>query len=67
MKIEWLVANVIPVGCPDKAEHDIFGDDFGLFWPIQALLVARMPLCDTYRNPLLRPNNFYLCRVIYSK
>ena len=25
MKIEWLVANVIPVGSPDGAECDILG------------------------------------------
>ena len=31
MIIEWLVANVTPVGSPARAERDIFGDDFERF------------------------------------
>ena len=47
MKIEWLVADVTPVGSPDRAECAMyFGDDFGwaLFWPIQAVFTVGEPL-----------------------
>ena len=42
MTTEWLVTNETPVWSLDRAERDtIFGDDFGRFWPIQAVLVVR--------------------------
>ena len=31
MEIEWLVADESSVGSPNRAECDIFGDDFGHF------------------------------------
>ena len=46
MKIEWLVADVISVRSPDRAEHDILGVMLDVFWPTQAAFVAREPLCD---------------------
>ena len=46
MKTEWLVANMTPVGAPDRAEPDILGMILGSFWPIQAIFVVGEPLCD---------------------
>ena len=40
MKVEWLVADVTPVGPPDRAEGAISGMFFGLYWPIQAFVVG---------------------------
>ena len=45
MKIEWLVANATVVGSLDRAEHDILGMIFDVFWAIQAVLVLGEPLC----------------------
>ena len=47
LKIEWLVANVTPVGSPARAEHDVLGLlllDVG--WPIQAIFLVEKSLCD---------------------
>ena len=38
--------DVTSVGSSDRAECDIFGGDFGDFWPIQATFVVGEPLCD---------------------
>ena len=46
MKIEWLVADVIAVRSPDRAEGAILGVILDIFWPIQATIVIREPLCD---------------------
>ena len=46
MKLEWLVANVKPVGSPDKAEHAVLGIILSVLWPIQAILLIGGPLCD---------------------
>ena len=40
LKIEWLVLNVTLVGSPDRAECDMFEDDFGHFLPVQAAIVV---------------------------
>ena len=45
MKIEWLDANVTPVGFPDRTEPDILGVIFGICWPIQATFVDGKPFC----------------------
>ena len=52
MKTERLIANVTPVGSPDRAEHDILGVILGVFWPSQAVLLAEEPLCDVGTPPL---------------
>ena len=48
MKIEWLVADVTAVGSVDIAEHAISGVILAerVFWPIQAVFVVRVPLCN---------------------
>ena len=48
MKIKWLVADVTAVRSPDIAERAIFGQILAgaLFWPVHAIFVVRMPLCD---------------------
>ena len=46
LKIEWLVANVTPVGFLHRAERDILGMILGSFLPIQAIFVVGEPLCD---------------------
>ena len=43
MKIEWLVADVTPVGIPDRAENEILGILLDVFWPIQATFVVGEP------------------------
>ena len=38
---------MIAVGSPAGAEHDFWGAIiFDVFWPIQAAIVVREPLCD---------------------
>ena len=44
--MELLVANVTFVGSPDRAERDILGMLFDVFWSIQAAFVVGEPLCD---------------------
>ena len=44
--LEWLFADVTPVGSPDRAECDILGMLLDGFWPIQAAFVVGEPLCD---------------------
>ena len=39
MKTEWLVAEITPVGSPDRAEYAILGTILDVFWPIQATYV----------------------------
>ena len=46
MKIEQLVANVTPVVFPDRAEFDILGIMFDVFWPNLAAFVVGEPLFD---------------------
>ena len=46
MKREWLVIDVTAVGSPTRAEGDIFGLTFGVFWPVQATFVVGNPRCD---------------------
>ena len=46
MKTEWLVANVTPVGSPDRAERAVLGIIVSVFWPIQTVFVAREPHFD---------------------
>ena len=46
MKREWLVADVTPVGSPDRAEGGILGMLLNVFWPIQAAFVVGKPFCD---------------------
>ena len=48
MKKEWLVTNATAIGSPGRAEHAVFGGDFGLacFWPIRDTFVVAEPLCD---------------------
>ena len=46
MKIERSVSNVAAVGSSDRAERDILGVILNFFWPIQATVVVREPLCD---------------------
>ena len=46
MKIEWFVADITPIGAPDRAERDILGMTLGLFWPIQAAFAVVEPLLD---------------------
>ena len=40
IKTEWSIGNVTAVGSPARAEN-VFWRDFDLFWPIQAVFVAR--------------------------
>ena len=44
LKIEWLFADVTPVGSPDRAERDILEMILDIFWPIQVAYVVREPL-----------------------
>ena len=48
MTLEWLFADVTPVGSPDRAEHAGLGMILGVFWPIQVIFVIESgkPLCD---------------------
>ena len=47
MIIEWLFANVTPVGSPARAECDIFRDGFKhFFWSVQAVFVVWKPVFD---------------------
>ena len=41
------VADVTPVGSPDREESAILGLIFGFFLPIQAIFVIRESLCDS--------------------
>ena len=46
MKIEGLVTDVTAVGSPERANNNVFGDDYECFFrPIQAAIVVR-PLFD---------------------
>ena len=45
MKRKRLVANVRPVGSPDRAEIDMLGIILDILWPAQANLVALEPFC----------------------
>ena len=45
--------DVTSVGSPDRAERAILGMILGVFWPIQAVFVAREPLCDVGTPPLI--------------
>ena len=56
MKIEWLVTDVTAVESPGRVEQRaILGMILGYFWPIQAVFVARKPLCGV-GTPILSPN-----------
>ena len=46
MTLEWLFADVTPVGSPDRAERAVSGMISGVFWPFQAIFVTGKPLCD---------------------
>ena len=46
LKIEWLVIDITAVGSPDKAERDILGMIFDVFWPGQPAIVVWEPLRD---------------------
>ena len=46
LKIDWLVTNVTPVGCPDRGERAKLGMIMRVFWSIQATFVVGEPLCD---------------------
>ena len=46
MKTEWLVANVTPVGSPDREEGDILKIILEVFLPIQTVFAGGEPLCD---------------------
>ena len=46
IKTEWLVADVTPVGFPDRVERDILEMILDNFWPIQAAFVVGEPLCE---------------------
>ena len=41
MKTEWLITDETYVGSPPRAEHDILGMVFVVFWPVQATLCGR--------------------------
>ena len=41
-----MVANVTPVGSPEKVERAVLGMVLGIFWSIQAVFVIGEPLCD---------------------
>ena len=58
MRTQWLFANIMPGGSPDRAKHDVVGVMFGNFSPIQAVFSVEESLCDVCRNPFLGPNNF---------
>ena len=45
LKIEWLVADVIPVGSPARAERDILGMLLDVFWSIQAAFLIGGSRC----------------------
>ena len=57
MEVEWLFADVTPVGSHDSAERSILRMILGIFWPIMAAFVAGEPVCDV-ETPLLIPNTF---------
>ena len=46
MKTKWLIADVISVGPPARAECDILGTMLGLFQPVQLAIGVGEPLCD---------------------
>ena len=46
LKIDWIVADVTPVGSPARAERDILGMLLDVFWPIEAHFVGGGPLYD---------------------
>ena len=46
MKREWLVADVTPVGSPNRAERAILGVILDAFWSIQVVCVVGEPFCD---------------------
>ena len=46
MKIEWLVANKTSAGSATRAERDILGLIFGVFWTIQTTFVVTEQLFD---------------------
>ena len=58
MKIEWLVANVTPVGSRARAECDILGIILNLFWPITAVFVVVGGGTLWCSYPLLSSNDF---------
>ena len=45
MKPEWLIADVSPVGSPNRAERAIFGMILGVYWPIQGVF---WPIQDAF-------------------
>ena len=49
MKIGWMITDAISVGPPAGAEDDFFVVILDVFWPIQADIVVREPLCDLGR------------------
>ena len=54
MKIEWLITDVITViGSPARAENDIFGAIFDIFWPSLDLVdfMVGEPLCGVEFPP----------------
>ena len=63
MKTEWLVVSVTPVGCPDRAEHDILGR-FWVFFVTNSGHVCGRRATLWRKNPLLSPNNFTESRLI---
>ena len=46
MKSEWFVADITPVGSPERAERVILGVILRMFWPIQVTFVVGEPLYD---------------------
>ena len=45
MNIEWVFHDVTPVGCPDRAERAIVGDDFERFSENSGPFVVGEQLC----------------------
>ena len=59
LKIEWLVLNVTLVGShPDRAECDMFEDDFGHFSASSGCYCGLGPLCDL-SGPLTERDIFW--------
>ena len=57
MQIEWLFANVTPVGWPARAKHDILSTILEVFWPNSGCFCAHGATLSC-RNPLLSTNIF---------
>ena len=46
MKIEWLIASVLAVVSPARAEREILEMILGVFWSVQPVIVVGDPLFD---------------------